>query len=102
MQTPNTYRGGPDPRGHFGLYGGRYVAETLMPLILAVEAAYNAPFPDETFKAGARQFPLLVPSHPGDPATEITALAPGSINPTKPAESNATATNTSLSKSVRP
>ena len=38
MQTPNTYRGGPDPRGHFGLYGGRYVAETLMPLILAVEA----------------------------------------------------------------
>src|SRR5437763_15078953 len=47
MQTPNTYRAnsfrtGPDRRGHFGLYGGRYVAETLMPLILAVEAAYNA------------------------------------------------------------
>jgi len=42
MQTPNTYRAGPDAQGHFGLYGGRFVAETLMPLILAVEAAYNA------------------------------------------------------------
>ena len=30
----NTYRGGPDEHGHFGLFGGRYVAETLMPLIL--------------------------------------------------------------------
>jgi hypothetical protein len=30
----NSYRTGPDERGHFGLYGGRYVAETLMPLIL--------------------------------------------------------------------
>ena len=30
----NTYRGGPDERGHFGIYGGRFVAETLMPLIL--------------------------------------------------------------------
>src|SRR6266576_722052 len=51
MQTPNTYRGGPDPRGHFGLYGGRYVAETLMPLILAVEAAYNAARNDPSFQA---------------------------------------------------
>src|SRR3979411_2009001 len=51
MQTPNTYRGGPDARGHFGLYGGRYVAETLMPLILAVEAAYNAAKDDPNFHA---------------------------------------------------
>src|SRR5712672_2317994 len=51
MQTPNTYRGGPDPRGHFGLYGGRYVAETLMPLILAVEQAYNAAKDDPNFHA---------------------------------------------------
>src|SRR3954449_4127752 len=51
MQTPNTYRGGPDPRGHFGIYGGRYVAETLMPLILAVEAAYNAAKDDPNFHA---------------------------------------------------
>jgi tryptophan synthase beta chain len=33
----NTYRAGPDERGHFGIYGGRYVSETLMPLILEVE-----------------------------------------------------------------
>ena len=51
MQTPNTYRAGPDADGHFGLYGGRYVAETLMPLILAVEEAYNATKSDPAFKA---------------------------------------------------
>ena len=31
---PNTFCAGPDERGHFGIYGGRFVAETLMPLIL--------------------------------------------------------------------
>src|SRR3984957_4908650 len=51
MQTPNTYRAGPDADGHFGLYGGRYVAETLMPLVLAVEEAYNAAKADPAFKA---------------------------------------------------
>jgi len=50
MQTPNTYRAGPDADGHFGLYGGRYVAETLMPLVLAVEEAYNAAKSDPAFK----------------------------------------------------
>lgn len=34
-----------------------------------VVAAYDAPFPDESFKEGARQFPLLVPTSPDDPAT---------------------------------
>lgn len=34
-----------------------------------VIAAYNAPFPDERFKAGARVFPMLVPTSPGDPAS---------------------------------
>jgi len=33
-------------------------------------AAYRAPFPDESYKAGARQFPMLVPSQPGDPAAQ--------------------------------
>jgi len=33
-----------------------------------VIAAYDAPFPDDTFKAGARQFPTLVPTSPDDPA----------------------------------
>src|SRR3954465_838938 len=51
MQTPNTYRGGPDPRGHFGIYGGRYVAETLMPLILSVERANNDARADPNFPA---------------------------------------------------
>ena len=35
-----SYRSGPDDRGHFGIFGGRFVAETLMPLILELEAAY--------------------------------------------------------------
>ena len=39
-QTPNSFRTGPDERGHFGLYGGRFVAETLMPLVLELEKAY--------------------------------------------------------------
>src|SRR5215472_5589990 len=51
MQVPNTYRGGPDERGHFGIYGGRFVAETLMPLILAVEAAYAEACSDPSFRA---------------------------------------------------
>jgi len=50
MDTLNTYRAGPDDRGHFGLYGGRYVAETLMPLILEVERAYASCREDPTFR----------------------------------------------------
>jgi len=42
MNKLNTYRAGPDEAGHFGIYGGRFVAETLMPLILEVEKAYAA------------------------------------------------------------
>src|SRR5215470_13424416 len=51
MTQPNTYRAGPDERGHFGLYGGRFVAETLMPLILEVERAYEASKNDRGFAA---------------------------------------------------
>ncbi|MEE8188693.1 MAG: tryptophan synthase subunit beta [Kiloniellales bacterium] len=51
MEALNTYRGGPDERGHFGIYGGRYVAETLMPLILEVERAYAAAKSDPGFQA---------------------------------------------------
>jgi len=46
---PNSYRQGPDAGGHFGAYGGRYVAETLMPLILALEAAYENAKTDQSF-----------------------------------------------------
>ncbi|HEX2257255.1 MAG TPA: tryptophan synthase subunit beta [Afifellaceae bacterium] len=48
-QAPNTFRGGPDERGHFGLFGGRYVAETLMPLILELEQAYEDAKADPAF-----------------------------------------------------
>ena len=45
----NSLRGGPDPRGHFGAYGGRFVAETLMPLVLFLEQAYEAAKKDPAF-----------------------------------------------------
>jgi tryptophan synthase beta chain len=48
--SPNSYRIGPDERGHFGLFGGRYVAETLMPLILELEQAYNEAKSDPKFQ----------------------------------------------------
>lgn len=48
---PNSYSQMPDERGHFGPYGGRYVAETLMPLILSVEKAYEEAKADPTFWA---------------------------------------------------
>jgi tryptophan synthase beta chain len=51
QQQPNTFRAGPDERGHFGIYGGRFVAETLMPLILELEKAYAAAKDDPAFKA---------------------------------------------------
>ncbi|MBT4696432.1 MAG: tryptophan synthase subunit beta [Alphaproteobacteria bacterium] len=45
----NTYKEGPDSSGNFGDYGGRYVAETLMPLILDLEKAYDAAKIDPKF-----------------------------------------------------
>lgn len=47
---PETYRSGPDESGHFGIFGGRFVAETLMPLILSVEEAYTAARQDPEFQ----------------------------------------------------
>jgi len=47
----NSLRSGPDERGFFGLFGGRFVAETLMPLILDLEAAYEAAKLDPAFLA---------------------------------------------------
>ncbi|MFT4096395.1 MAG: tryptophan synthase subunit beta [Rhodoblastus sp.] len=51
QQTPNSFRTGPDERGRFGLFGGRFVAETLMPLILDLEAAYAHAKNDPAFHA---------------------------------------------------
>jgi tryptophan synthase beta chain len=50
LQPPNSFRTGPDERGHFGLYGGRFVAETLMPLILELEGAYAVAKNDPRFR----------------------------------------------------
>ncbi len=47
---PNSFRIGPDERGHFGIYGGRFVAETLMPLILDLEKAYVQAKADPKFQ----------------------------------------------------
>ena len=51
MNAPNSFRAQPDERGHFGDYGGRYVAETLMPLILDLQAEYEKAKTDPVFKA---------------------------------------------------
>lgn len=51
VPKPNSFRAGPDAQGHFGIFGGRYAAETLMPLILDLERAYNAAKADPAFQA---------------------------------------------------
>jgi tryptophan synthase beta chain len=52
----NSYRNGPDEFGRFGLFGGRFVAETLMPLILEVEQAYKAAKADPNFADEMEQY----------------------------------------------
>jgi tryptophan synthase beta chain len=51
VTTPNDYSAYPDARGRFGEFGGRYVAETLMPLVLELEAAYAKAKADPAFQA---------------------------------------------------
>ncbi|MEY4880458.1 MAG: tryptophan synthase subunit beta [Pseudomonadota bacterium] len=51
LTSLNTYRSGPDSGGHFGTFGGRYVAETLMPLLLQLEQAYADAQKDPAFQA---------------------------------------------------
>jgi tryptophan synthase beta chain len=51
VNTPNSYRTGPDMSGHFGAYGGRFVAEILMPLVLDLERAYEEAKNDPAFHA---------------------------------------------------
>ena len=50
IQNPNSFRNGPDETGHFGMFGGRFVAETLMPLILSLEEAYKIARTDPAFQ----------------------------------------------------
>ena len=61
----NSFRNQPDERGHFGDYGGRYVAETLMPLILDLEREYRKAQADSSFKA---QFDDLLEHYVGRPS----------------------------------
>ena len=62
---PNSFRTMPDERGHFGQFGGRYVAETLMPLILDLEREYRAAKADPAFKA---RFDDLLEHYVGRPS----------------------------------
>ncbi len=65
MHKPESYRSGPDESGHFGIFGGRFVAETLMPLILEVERAWDAARGDETF---TREFDYYAEHYIGRPS----------------------------------
>jgi len=65
MNAPNSLRNLPDERGHFGQFGGRYVAETLMPLILDLEREYRAAKADPAFKA---EFDGLMKHYVGRPS----------------------------------
>ena len=61
----NSFRNQPDDRGHFGQFGGRYVAETLMPLILDLEAEYRRAKDDPAFHA---EFDDLLEHYVGRPS----------------------------------
>src|SRR5690349_11980060 len=65
MNVPNSLRAQPDSRGHFGQFGGRYVAETLMPLILDLEREYRASKADPAFQV---QFDDLMKNYVGRPS----------------------------------
>src|SRR3546814_17300103 len=64
MTRKNSYRTQPDERGHFGQFGGRYVAETLMPLILDLEREYRAAEQDPEFE---EEFQYLLRQSVGRP-----------------------------------
>jgi tryptophan synthase beta chain len=64
MTIKNSYRSQPDERGHFGQFGGRYVAETLMPLILDLEREYRAAKADPAFE---EEFQYLLRQYVGRP-----------------------------------
>jgi tryptophan synthase beta chain len=65
MNVQTSFPAGPDERGHFGAFGGRYVAETLMPLILELERAYRAAQADPAFRA---EFDHLMTHYVGRPS----------------------------------
>ncbi len=64
-EIPNSFRNQPDSQGHFGQFGGRYVAETLMPLVLELEAEYRRAKADPAF---AEEFEDLLEHYVGRPS----------------------------------
>jgi len=85
---PNSYRAQPDAEGHFGQFGGRYVAETLMPLILDLEREYRAAKADPAFAA---EFDDLLEHYVGRPsplyfAERLTAAVRAGSEPGKGAQ----------------
>jgi tryptophan synthase beta chain len=84
----NSYRTQPDDRGHFGQFGGRFVAETLMPLILDLEREYRAAKADPAF---AQEFDDLLEHYVGRPsplyfAERLTAAIRAGSEPGKGAQ----------------
>ena len=63
--APNSFRSGPDDSGHFGSFGGRYVAETLMPLLLELEKAWHAAKADSHFQS---ELSALLENYAGRPS----------------------------------
>ncbi|HEX5281333.1 MAG TPA: tryptophan synthase subunit beta [Micropepsaceae bacterium] len=63
--APNSFRSGPDESGHFGSFGGRYVAETLMPLLLQLEQAWHAAKDDRSFQS---ELSALLQNYAGRPS----------------------------------
>ena len=64
ISLPNSLRSQPDASGHFGQFGGRYVAETLMPLILELEKVYRAAKDDPAFE---EEYDYLLKQYVGRP-----------------------------------
>ncbi len=88
ITLPNSLRSQPDERGHFGAFGGRYVAETLMPLILDLERIYKAAKADPAFHD---EFQHLLKHYVGRPnplyyADRLTEAARARAEPGKGAK----------------
>ena len=88
MSLPNSFRSGPDKDGRFGKFGGRFVAETLMPLILALEEEYGQAKNDNDFKA---ELEYYLKHYVGRPsplyfAERLTQYCREKVGPTKGAK----------------
>ena len=82
---PNSFRTGPDEQGMFGIFGGRFVAETLMPLILDLERHWNEAKNDPAFKAELKDLSTHYAGRPSplyfaEALTERISAAPRSIS----------------------